>query len=143
MKIFNPRANKGLYFISDFEKLQQVCRKRTLDKSHFEISRVPITNCVIVKNIPEATCRDALEFYFDNKKRSGVSGVLDVKMLDGFCLVYFEEAGGIYLLIKTFSKFRIKKCSICSSEILKLSFYFAWETVNPLLIVGHNECCKF
>lgn len=83
-------------FLTDFEKLQLACKKRTLDKSHLEISRVPITNCAIVRNISERTSRDTLEFYFDNEYRSGVSGVLDVKMLDGFCLVYFEEPEGDY-----------------------------------------------
>ncbi|XP_061194487.1 protein mono-ADP-ribosyltransferase PARP14-like [Saccostrea echinata] len=75
----------------DFEKLQLACKKRSLDKSYLEVSRVPITNCVIVRNISEKTSRDTLEFYFDNERRSGVTGVLDVKLLDGFCLVYFEE----------------------------------------------------
>lgn len=83
-------------FLTDFEKLQLACKKRTLDKSHLEISRVPITNCAVVRNISERTSQDTLEFYFDNEKRSGVSGVLDVKMLDGFCLVYFEEPEGNY-----------------------------------------------
>ncbi|XP_056006116.1 protein mono-ADP-ribosyltransferase PARP14-like isoform X2 [Ostrea edulis] len=75
----------------DFEKLQLACKKRSLDKSHLEVFPVPVTNCVIVRNVSEKTSRDTLEFYFDNEKRSGVTGVLDVKMCDGFCLVYFEE----------------------------------------------------
>lgn len=37
---------------------------------------------------------DTLLFYFDNEKRSGVSGVIDVQMHEGFCLVYFEEPEG-------------------------------------------------
>lgn len=37
---------------------------------------------------------DTLLLYFDNEKRSGVTGVMDVKMLDGFCLVYFDEPEG-------------------------------------------------
>lgn len=50
----------------------------------------------MVGNIAEWTSRDTLEFYFDNVKRSGAGGVLDVKMLDGFSLVYFEEPEGDY-----------------------------------------------
>lgn len=53
-------------------------------------------NCVIVWNILERMFWDIFEFYFDNEYRSGVSGVLNVKMLDGFCLVYFEELEGDY-----------------------------------------------
>ncbi|XP_056006138.1 protein mono-ADP-ribosyltransferase PARP14-like isoform X3 [Ostrea edulis] len=75
----------------DFEKLQLACKKRSLYKSHLEVCPVPVTNCVIVRNVSEITSRDSLEFYFDNEKRSGVTGVLDVKMYDGFGLVYFEE----------------------------------------------------
>lgn len=53
-------------------------------------------NCVMVGNIVEWMFWDIFEFYFDNVKRSGVGGVLDVKMLDGFFLVYFEELEGDY-----------------------------------------------
>ena len=80
----------------DFDKLKLACKKRSLDKSHLEVCQVPITNCAIARNISEKTSRDTLEFYFDNERRSGVTGVLDVKMCDGFCLVYFEEPEGLY-----------------------------------------------
>lgn len=83
-------------FFTDFEKLQMACQMSTLDKYHLKISRVPITNCVIVRNISERTSGDTLEFYFDNEKRSGVSGVMDLNMLEGFCLVYFQEPEGNY-----------------------------------------------
>ncbi|XP_061194391.1 uncharacterized protein LOC133202571 [Saccostrea echinata] len=76
----------------DFEKLQMACKKRSLEKSYLEVSRVPITNCVILRNVSKKTSRDTLEFYFDNERISGVTaGVLDIKLFDEFCLVYFEE----------------------------------------------------
>ncbi|XP_062581102.1 protein mono-ADP-ribosyltransferase PARP14-like isoform X2 [Saccostrea cucullata] len=84
----------------DFEKLQLACKKRSLDKSYLEVSRVPITNCVIVRNVSEKTSRDTLEFYFDNERRSGVTGVLDVRQFDGFCLVYFEEPEAVDLVCR-------------------------------------------
>ena len=62
---------------------------------------------MIVKNISENTSQDTLEFYFDNERRSGVTGVLDVKKCDEFYLVYFEDPEG--MLIKTYSiNIRIK-----------------------------------
>lgn len=82
--------------MTDFEKLQLGCQKTSLDKSYLEVAKVPITNCVIVKNISETTSQDKLEFYFDNERRSGVTGVLDVKKFNDFCLVYFEEPEGMF-----------------------------------------------
>ena len=82
--------------MTDFEKLQLACQKRSLQKSYLEVAQVPVTNCVIVKNMSETTSEDTLEFYFDNERRSGVTGVLDVKKFDDFCLVYFEEPEGMF-----------------------------------------------
>ncbi|KAK3094887.1 hypothetical protein FSP39_007507 [Pinctada imbricata] len=77
----------------DFEKLKLACQKKSLDKFYMKIQRVPITNCIIVKGFSERTSQDTLEFYFDNKRRSGGEGVLDVVMDkdEGFCIVSFEE----------------------------------------------------
>lgn len=86
------------FLFTDFENLQLACKNKTLHLSQLQISKVPISNCVIVRKISKRTSRDTLEFYFDNKNKSGVSGLLDVKMLDGFCLVFYEEPEGKNLL---------------------------------------------
>jgi hypothetical protein len=82
---------------SDFEKLQLACKRVSLDRSYLDVCQVPISNCVIVHNISKKTSGDTLEFYFDNERISGGTGVLDVKMCDGFCLIYFEEPEGVYV----------------------------------------------
>ena len=81
--------------LTDFKKLHLACKENSLDKFYLEVARVPITNCVIVKNVSENTSQDFLEFYFNNELRSGVTGVLDIKKCDGYCLVYFEDPEGL------------------------------------------------
>ena len=59
------------------------------------------TNCIIVRGYDEKTTESTIEYYFDNKKKSGVDGVTEAKMNqeDGYCLVYFENPEGLIEII--------------------------------------------
>jgi len=87
-------------FYADIEKLQQACKKRSLGGQYLHVSRVAISNCIIVQGIGEKIGRDTIEFYFENHRRSGGGRVSDVKMNeeDASCLVYFEDHEGLYTL---------------------------------------------
>lgn len=67
--------------------------KRPLDKSYLQIHTVPITDCVVITGFPENISSDTLEYFFDNKRRSGVEGVRDVNLMEdeGKCLIYFDD----------------------------------------------------
>ena len=67
--------------------------KRPLDKSYLQIHSVPITDCVVVTGFTESITSDTLEYYFDNKRRSGVEGVRDVNLMkdEGRFLIYFDD----------------------------------------------------
>lgn len=56
---------------------------------------VGISNCIIVTGFNEKTIESSLEYYFDNKRRSGVEHVESVQMGEGFCLIYFQNPEGI------------------------------------------------
>ncbi|XP_071169373.1 uncharacterized protein [Mytilus edulis] len=77
----------------DMEKLQTACMKRQLDGSHLRIHTVPITDCIVVTGYKDNTSSDRIEYYFDNKRRSGVEGVREVKLVEdeGKLLVYFND----------------------------------------------------
>ncbi|CAG2243965.1 unnamed protein product [Mytilus edulis] len=77
----------------DMEQLQTVCMRRQLDGSHLSIHTVPITDCIVVTGYKDNTSSDTMEYYFDNKRRSGVEGVREVKLVedDGKFLVYFID----------------------------------------------------
>ncbi|XP_062600984.1 protein mono-ADP-ribosyltransferase PARP14-like [Saccostrea cucullata] len=77
----------------DFTKLEEVCQKKSLEKHFFTIKKVHISNCIIVSGFAENTVESTLELYFDNERRSGGGGVLDVKLNtdDDTCLVFFED----------------------------------------------------
>ncbi|XP_021358914.1 uncharacterized protein LOC110453970 isoform X2 [Mizuhopecten yessoensis] len=76
----------------DFEKLELACKKKALDKHFLKVSRVPISNCILVKGAGDKTSLSTLEFYFENTRRSGGGDVTEVKdQEDGSYLVYFED----------------------------------------------------
>ncbi|XP_062619962.1 uncharacterized protein LOC134281522 [Saccostrea cucullata] len=79
--------------LRDFGKLEAACQMNALQKHYLSVRRVPISNCVIVSGFGESTSVDTLEFYFDNKKRSGGGGVKEaiINSEDRTCLVYFED----------------------------------------------------
>ena len=80
----------------DFDKLKLACQMITLDKCHLDVEKVPITKSVVVRGFGPNTSQDALEFYFNNRRRSGGTGVLETKMIaeEGVCIVSFEEPEG-------------------------------------------------
>ena len=90
-------------FISDFEKLVDVCKKRPLEGSVLSVSKVHISNCVIILNLKPSTSSDTVQFYFENKRRSNGGEIEKVKMLEesGSCLVFFKDyTGTVYIKSK-------------------------------------------
>lgn len=59
---------------------------------------VYVTNCIVVRGYSEDTQQSALEFYFDNKRKSGVEGIEKIEMNEDeeYCVIYFEEAESMY-----------------------------------------------
>jgi hypothetical protein len=55
-----------------------------------------VSKCVIVSGIKEGTSEDSVEFYFDNKRKSGVDGVEDVDLdaINRTCIVHFVGCEG-------------------------------------------------
>ena len=44
--------------------------------------RVPVSTCVIVENLPPSCTKMLLEFYFGNKKESGIDSVHSVELIN-------------------------------------------------------------
>ena len=77
----------------DIAQLQAVCKKRTLDGNHIEVNNVAESDCIIVRGFSPKTTSGTIEYYFDNKRRSGVEGVVKTEMNtdQGYCVVYFQD----------------------------------------------------
>ncbi|CAC5424296.1 unnamed protein product [Mytilus coruscus] len=86
----------------DIGDIQTVCKKKALDGSYLTVHPVVVTNCIVVQGFSEKTTESGLEYYFDNKRKSGVEGVTDVTMKrdDDYCVVYFENAEDALLACK-------------------------------------------
>ncbi|OPL33589.1 hypothetical protein AM593_08323, partial [Mytilus galloprovincialis] len=78
---------------ADIGQLQAVCKTRTLDGNHIEVHNVAESDCIIVKGFSPKTTSGTIEYYFDNKRRSGVEGVVKTEMNtdQGYCVVYFQD----------------------------------------------------
>ncbi|XP_052088544.1 uncharacterized protein LOC127725533 [Mytilus californianus] len=78
----------------DIEDIQTACKKKALDGNYLTVYPVVVTNCIIVRGFSKKTTESKLEYYFDNKRRSGVDGIADIKMNkdEDYCLVYFDNA---------------------------------------------------
>ena len=65
-----------------------------LESCRLSAHSVPESQCIVVRGFSQNCSRYTLEYYFDNKKRSGVEGVEDVKMdkQGRYCLVFFTDA---------------------------------------------------
>lgn len=86
----------SFFSLSDFEKVQESCRKKCLEGRKISVSRVPITNCILVQNLNKNTTEDTIMYYFESKKRSFGGPVEKVNFDSGNsrCLVFFEDHEG-------------------------------------------------
>jgi hypothetical protein len=79
-------------FLVDFKKLESALNRYKLEGASLNISPVPISNCIIVANLASDVTESTIEFYFENKRKSGGGQVDKVVMNDDdTCLVYFAD----------------------------------------------------
>ena len=83
------------FLSSDLEKTLQMSQKRKLEGRQLTVSKVPISNCLLVENLSDATTEDTIAFYFENKRSNG-GPVEKLEMVSGGnkCFVYFESHEG-------------------------------------------------
>ena len=85
-----------MYF-SDFSKVYKACVMEELEGNKLTVSRVPISNCLLVTGLDPGMTRDLLKLYFQSSESSGgtVSTVtVEMKPEQGKCFVYFEDHQG-------------------------------------------------
>ncbi|VDI41166.1 poly [ADP-ribose] polymerase 10/14/15 [Mytilus galloprovincialis] len=77
----------------DIEKLTSECKNRQLNGCFLKVESVPVSKSIIVSNIKPGTTKDAVMFYFDNERKSGVTGVeeVDLDNMNNTCIVDFVD----------------------------------------------------
>ncbi|KAJ8316973.1 hypothetical protein KUTeg_004877 [Tegillarca granosa] len=77
----------------ELEKLESVFAKNCLDGNTLSVSKVPVTNTIMVTGISNTTSSDTVRFYFENTRRSGGGEVEDVhfERQEGTCFVSFKD----------------------------------------------------
>ena len=82
-------------YVSDFSKVYKACEMEDLEGNKLTVSRVLISNCLLVTGLVPGMTRDLLKLYFQSSGSSGgtVSNV-EMKPEQGKCLVYFEDHQG-------------------------------------------------
>ena len=83
------------WHISDLDETSDMIKKRKLEGRQLTVSKVSISNCLLVENLSSKTTEDTVWLYFENKRSNG-GPVERVEMAaDGIkCLVYFESHEG-------------------------------------------------
>ncbi|KAK3598393.1 hypothetical protein CHS0354_019796 [Potamilus streckersoni] len=94
--LFGEEEDKVLIIFDekiDFQKLKEACKKRALEGSHLQPSKVHVSNCILVLNLKISTTEDTIELYFENEKRSkgGPVEKIEFHRDKEYCLVYFED----------------------------------------------------
>ena len=84
-----------LLFLLDVARVQEACNKKTFQHTNLKIKSLVVSNCIIVTEFSEKTTESSLEYYFDNKRRSGVEHVEEIQMKDNYCLIHFQNHEGI------------------------------------------------
>ncbi|XP_076464939.1 protein mono-ADP-ribosyltransferase PARP14-like [Babylonia areolata] len=76
----------------DFSHTVQMSQKRSLEKRYLKVSKVPISNCLLVENLSEKTTEDTVLLYFESKRSSG-GAVEGVRMVpeEKKCFIYFDN----------------------------------------------------
>ncbi|XP_053407527.1 protein mono-ADP-ribosyltransferase PARP14-like [Mercenaria mercenaria] len=94
--VFNVDKSKALVQFKnefDFSKAREICGKYKVGGEYVVPVQVPVTNSIVVTNIPEDVTRDAVEVYFENTRRSkgGDTVKVELHIDEGYCLVFFKD----------------------------------------------------
>ena len=80
---------------SDFSKVYKACRKEDLEGNRLTVSKVPISNCLLVTGLEPSMTKGFLKLYFQSGDSSGGT-VQNIEMNpeEGKCFIYFEDHKG-------------------------------------------------
>ncbi|CAG2248586.1 unnamed protein product [Mytilus edulis] len=96
----------------DIEEIQSALKNKSFDGNHLKVHPVEVSNCIIVRGYSEETTYEAIENYFDNKRRSGVENVTECKMNEeeNYCVIYFEDPKDA--IVATQREHVVSKCTL-------------------------------
>ncbi|KAL3865239.1 hypothetical protein ACJMK2_006854 [Sinanodonta woodiana] len=85
----------------DIVQLGKIFQERWIEGVFLKVERVEISNCILVQNLHPSSSRDAILYYFENKRRSGGGDVqrLEMNKEERYCLIYFEDPGVIDIIL--------------------------------------------
>lgn len=83
------------YFVLDFGRLEGASKKRPLEGNILSVYRVPVTRCILVTNIGQEITRDTVQYYFENKRKSGGDDEAEIVDFNGTsCVIRFPTPQG-------------------------------------------------
>ncbi|XP_035682818.1 protein mono-ADP-ribosyltransferase PARP14-like [Branchiostoma floridae] len=83
--------------ISNFDRMVTKAQSRPLEGQQLTMERVPVTDAVIVTDLPDNVSRDLLELYFERETASSRGSVSEIKMdsSTGTAVVQFDDANTV------------------------------------------------
>ncbi|XP_076079273.1 uncharacterized protein LOC143049555 [Mytilus galloprovincialis] len=103
----------------DMGKLTSECKNRQLHGCFLKVESVPVSKSIIVSKIKPGTTRDAVMFYFDNERKSGVTGVEEVHLdtKKNTCIVHFVDCKAPVTTV-------CKKIHKIEGSVVKVEIYY-------------------
>ncbi|XP_035682829.1 protein mono-ADP-ribosyltransferase PARP14-like [Branchiostoma floridae] len=65
---------------TDFDRIQAKAKTKDLEGKTLSIERVPVTDAIIVTNLPDNASEDLVKLYFESERKSGGGPVSEVEM---------------------------------------------------------------
>ncbi|XP_060564917.1 uncharacterized protein LOC132724121 [Ruditapes philippinarum] len=85
---------------TNFEKLEKACNERRLEGAWLKVSKVQVSQCILVSNLAPTITKDTLQYYFENKRKSGGGDVEKIVMNEDdderTCMIFFEDYKGMF-----------------------------------------------
>ncbi|KAI8507644.1 positive regulation of interleukin-4-mediated signaling pathway [Branchiostoma belcheri] len=105
--------------ISNFDRMVAKAQSRPLEGQRLTLERVPVTDAIIVTDLPDTVSRDLLELYFESETNSGGGPISDIKMdsSTGTAVVQFDD-------IKTVNRVHQKRPHILNNKPVSVKPYY-------------------
>ncbi|XP_078684002.1 protein mono-ADP-ribosyltransferase PARP14-like isoform X2 [Branchiostoma floridae x Branchiostoma belcheri] len=105
--------------ISNFDRMVAKAQSRPLEGQRLTLERVPVTDAIIVTDLPDTVSRDLLELYFESETNSGGGPISDIKMdsSTGTAVVQFDD-------IKTVNRVHQKSPHILNNKPVSVKPYY-------------------
>ncbi|CAH1257722.1 PARP14 [Branchiostoma lanceolatum] len=136
--------------ITDFDRMVAKSAVKQLKGRILTIERIPVSDAIIVTDLPDNTPKDLVELYFDNANRSGGGPIAYVKydQTSGTAIIHFENPDTVNTVLQQGHKLSntavtVKPYYECLGETLEDHDPAAFKLPDPVQVEVNVEVMTF